>query len=64
MSFPNFKTHVNHQLGPFTAPEAWDQGILSSLNLIGATLSSAICFRWADVLGRKKEAVSAAAYRL
>eukprot|EP00913_Durusdinium_trenchii_P012473 g11709.t1 len=33
----------------------WDQGILSSLNLIGAVVSSAICFKWADVLGRKKE---------
>lgn len=36
--------------------EDWDQGILSSLNLIGAVVSSAICFKWADVLGRKKEA--------
>ena len=33
----------------------WDQGILSSLNLVGAVISSAICFRWADVMGRKKE---------
>jgi len=34
---------------------AWDSGILSSLNLIGAVISSAICFSWADVIGRKKE---------
>eukprot|EP00933_Yihiella_yeosuensis_P017334 TRINITY_DN14500_c3_g1_i1.p1 TRINITY_DN14500_c3_g1~~TRINITY_DN14500_c3_g1_i1.p1 ORF type:complete len:516 (-),score=91.25 TRINITY_DN14500_c3_g1_i1:524-2071(-) len=33
----------------------WDQGIVSSLNLIGATLSSLVCFRYADDLGRKKE---------
>lgn len=33
----------------------WDQGILSSINLIGATLSSLICFRYADILGRKRE---------
>lgn len=30
-------------------------GIFSSLNLIGATLSSLFCFRYADVLGRKLE---------
>jgi len=33
----------------------WGQGILSSMNLIGATLSSLICFRYADDLGRKRE---------
>lgn len=43
----------------------WDQGILSSLNLVGAVISSAICFRWADVMGRKKEVqVGAALYFL
>lgn len=44
---------------------AWDEGILSSLNLVGAVISSAICFRWADVMGRKKEVqVGAALYFL
>mmetsp|Transcript_33814 Transcript_33814/g.76801 ORF Transcript_33814/g.76801 Transcript_33814/m.76801 type:complete len:104 (+) Transcript_33814:86-397(+) len=33
----------------------WGQGILSSMNLIGATLSSLICFQYADDLGRKRE---------
>lgn len=43
----------------------WDQGILSSLNLIGAMVSSAICFRYADILGRKKEVqIGAALYFL
>ena len=43
----------------------WDQGLLSSLNLIGAMASSAVCFRYADVLGRKKEVqIGAALYLL
>lgn len=42
---------------------AWDQGILSSMNLIGATISSAICFKYADILGRKLEVqIGAALY--
>mmetsp|Transcript_93620 Transcript_93620/g.146137 ORF Transcript_93620/g.146137 Transcript_93620/m.146137 type:complete len:517 (-) Transcript_93620:361-1911(-) len=35
--------------------DALEKGILSSLNLIGATLSSLFCFRYADVMGRKLE---------
>ncbi|CAJ1420430.1 unnamed protein product, partial [Effrenium voratum] len=49
--------------GQCYALSAWDQGILSSLNLIGAVVSSAICFRYADTLGRKKEVqIGAALY--
>mmetsp|Transcript_37337 Transcript_37337/g.104823 ORF Transcript_37337/g.104823 Transcript_37337/m.104823 type:complete len:512 (-) Transcript_37337:231-1766(-) len=41
----------------------WGQGILSSMNLIGATLSSLICFQYADDLGRKREVqIGAALY--
>merc|ERR1719437_135542 len=32
-----------------------EKGFVSSLNLIGATLSSLICFRYADSIGRKAE---------
>merc|ERR1719356_578429 len=32
-----------------------EKGFVSSLNLIGATLSSLICFRYADNIGRKAE---------
>jgi sugar porter (SP) family MFS transporter len=32
-----------------------EQGILSSVNLIGALISSLICFRWSDDIGRKLE---------
>ena len=32
---------------------ALEQGLFSSLNLIGATISSMVCFRFADSLGRK-----------
>eukprot|EP00928_Gymnodinium_smaydae_P004469 TRINITY_DN11517_c1_g1_i1.p1 TRINITY_DN11517_c1_g1~~TRINITY_DN11517_c1_g1_i1.p1 ORF type:complete len:508 (-),score=109.03 TRINITY_DN11517_c1_g1_i1:383-1906(-) len=38
-----------YQLSPL------DMGVLSSLNLIGACLSSLVCFRFADSLGRKLE---------
>merc|ERR1712232_397344 len=39
------------------------QGFLTSLNLIGACLSSLICFRFADDLGRKLEVqIGAALY--
>merc|ERR1719401_547541 len=40
---------------------ALQKGFLSSLNLIGACLSSLICFRFADDLGRKLEVQVAAA---
>ncbi|CAE8740844.1 unnamed protein product, partial [Polarella glacialis] len=33
----------------------WAQGFLSSLNLIGAAVSSMVCFRYADLMGRKLE---------
>lgn len=33
----------------------WGQGILTSLNLIGAMVSSLLCFQFADALGRKRE---------
>eukprot|EP00930_Biecheleria_cincta_P005902 TRINITY_DN106853_c0_g1_i1.p1 TRINITY_DN106853_c0_g1~~TRINITY_DN106853_c0_g1_i1.p1 ORF type:complete len:509 (+),score=89.84 TRINITY_DN106853_c0_g1_i1:98-1624(+) len=35
--------------------DVWSQGFLSSLTLIGATVSSAVCFGYADLLGRKLE---------
>eukprot|EP00933_Yihiella_yeosuensis_P084022 TRINITY_DN9834_c0_g1_i1.p1 TRINITY_DN9834_c0_g1~~TRINITY_DN9834_c0_g1_i1.p1 ORF type:complete len:508 (-),score=80.50 TRINITY_DN9834_c0_g1_i1:289-1812(-) len=44
--------------------DVWDQGILSSLNLIGATASSIICFRYADTLGRKREVQIGAGFYL
>lgn len=40
------------------------KGVLSSLNLIGATLSSLVCFRYADVLGRKLEVQIGASFYL
>eukprot|EP00404_Azadinium_spinosum_P012951 CAMPEP_0180518964 /NCGR_PEP_ID=MMETSP1036_2-20121128/55407_1 /TAXON_ID=632150 /ORGANISM="Azadinium spinosum, Strain 3D9" /LENGTH=455 /DNA_ID=CAMNT_0022531215 /DNA_START=8 /DNA_END=1371 /DNA_ORIENTATION=- len=36
--------------------DIWGQGILSAMNLVGATLSSMFCFRYADFLGRKRQA--------
>jgi len=33
------------------------QGVLSSLTLVGAVVGSLICFRFADALGRKREAL-------
>mmetsp|Transcript_20485 Transcript_20485/g.37249 ORF Transcript_20485/g.37249 Transcript_20485/m.37249 type:complete len:520 (-) Transcript_20485:58-1617(-) len=44
-----------YTLGPFQI------GLLSSLNLIGACVSSLICFKYADDLGRKLEVQIAAA---
>lgn len=34
---------------------AYAKGLLSCMSLIGASLSSLACFRWADVMGRKRE---------
>jgi len=36
--------------------DVWGEGILSSMNLVGAALASLFCFRFADILGRKREA--------
>lgn len=34
---------------------AYAKGLLSCMSLIGASLSSLVCFRWADDMGRKRE---------
>jgi len=44
--------------------DAFGQGVLSSLNLVGATISSAICFKYADIMGRRFEVKLGAALYL
>jgi len=44
--------------------DSWSQGFISSISLVGAMVSSAVCFRYADQLGRKLEVQIGAAYYL
>lgn len=44
---------------------AYAKGLLSCMSLIGASLSSLACFRWADDMGRKRELqIGAACYTM
>lgn len=42
--------------------DVWSQGFLSSISLLGAMVSSAVCFVYADQLGRKLEVQIGAAF--
>jgi sugar porter (SP) family MFS transporter len=48
-TWTSFGYHQCYRLGD------WQEGILSSLNLVGATVSSLVCFKYADILGRKRQ---------
>lgn len=40
--------------------DSWGVGLVSSLNLIGAVISSAFCFYYADAMGRRREMLASA----